>query len=289
VKPRGNDAGGKPEERVDSSGSPRREWWRYVLAAVVGIPVVLLVRWGLTANPAAVGQGCGFIAVLAGAIVGLSGAVEKFKKTLATVTIVSGAVTMLASFASDLKSEAERLASEARLQAAVADAKSKLWDATTGGDSFAFVELHMQEPLRTGENVGLLQLFHRGKNPLLDLSLVIYDAAYGDNRKRTSFSLKRDFGTLLPRTGGFLTPESQTLQEAASPRVILNEDYIRFEAHFAARNGTWRQPLTARRVSGQWLTTTAVVKSGNYTGGDVILWEHTDDGFPREAGGEIKW
>jgi hypothetical protein len=156
----------------------------------------------------------------------------------------------------------------------------------TGGDSFAYV--HLLAP-RWGIDAAFLQLFHRGQYPLYDVTMHIYDEVprEGEATPRTAFSRIEHFQTIVPGAVGLLDPNTSGLMEAGSGFSFANQERIHFDVSFQARNGSWYQGLSSRRVNGTWLTATRVFKRIGKK--DLLILEIVDPGFPKNAAGQVLW
>jgi hypothetical protein len=149
----------------------------------------------------------------------------------------------------------------------------------TGGDSFAWLI-----PLSTGgKNHFTVLLAPAGKYPLHDLSI-------------------RGFGcTTYPQTPEHgMADVNRGVQNATIgdlPAFIVDTelslpddtDAIDCHAMFIAANGYWNQLIQLRLVNGAWKMAYKIIRGKPTSAAGKVLVEHSEDGYPKEPDGSIKW
>lgn len=141
----------------------------------------------------------------------------------------------------------------------------------TGGDSFAYFVY-----LSHSDNIGLV--INQGNYPLYDINFRMVDLINFSGHPGQHMGASLNVGNLAVRS-------SVTI---ASPLDAPNDrDYLDLNIFFNARNGFWAQWLRCRKVDGDWLHASRVVRNAP-TGEHQVLYERIDEHYPVPHG-EIKW
>jgi hypothetical protein len=149
----------------------------------------------------------------------------------------------------------------------------------TGGDSFArLILLHTD-----GKNHFTVILAPIGKYPLHALNI-------------RSFSC-----TTLPETPQNLAADVERGEQTATigdlPAPVTHMELsfpddtngINCHAMFTANNGYWNQILQLRIVNGVWKTAEKIVRGNLDNAEGKVLVNYSDEGYPKEPDGSIKW
>ena len=181
----------------------------------------------------------------------------------------------------------EQLSYERQLRAKAEEisALNKTIAATvTGGDSFCYLTLEA-----TGRAAGtpLLMAVLQGAYPLYDASARI-----------TALEL---FDELVVRPGIY-TIEQISKTEKIIPLGNLNPKHAvllgqwtlpvgaqskRYNIFVTARNGSTTEFLRLRRINGAWKMAVKVTRDA--ATGPATLYEYVDEGYPRDAQGQVDW
>jgi cell division protein FtsB len=157
----------------------------------------------------------------------------------------------------------------------------------TGGNSFCYYVVGLRGDTR---NELVRFLVHVGEYALHDLNIRIVDGtklraaleAYDSVAPGSvaDDAQTRSFVKRLPGAGQSAAafPEHW----ATLPPGADSQTYTVF---FTAQNGSWRQQVSLRRVSGRWRLATRVMTDG----GKPLVPEEVSDEFPRDPNGAVLW
>lgn len=158
----------------------------------------------------------------------------------------------------------------------------------TGGGSFCYF-VHAF-PVGTANKL-MRMLLHVGRYPLHDLNIRIADG----NKLEQVFE---EFGIPVPmeeiekaqtrmhKTTFFKAGQGTAGLDTEYLTLPENTDKQTYSIFFTARNGSWHQQITLRRVNGKWRLATRVTKDGGKT---LLMPEEISAEFPRDANGEALW
>lgn len=184
------------------------------------------------------------------------------------VTLAAGIIVTVA----DERSKRHEIAELKTALGAATTAARAATGATTGGDSFPYVNI-------VGDSILLI---NEGSNPLYDLSLRMWDPE-DYLRPLTSqqfWNLERTkvFHFSLP---SFPPESAQQIGTITFPDDSVRQ---RFAVALIARNGSFSEQLEFRKVDGEWRGAYRV--SRDRPAPNVQLLQRSDPEFPRESSGE---
>jgi len=153
--------------------------------------------------------------------------------------------------------------------------------AVTGGAGFSYLNL-VSRGSPAGPSVVLVQ---SGEFPIYDVSVRIVDVEKWSALKPEQITIEGVPGVEFRLSAGNLAAGS-----AASLGRLpsLTGDHARFNIFFAARNGFWTQAMQLRKVNGEWLAATRVLRNDGRPDAQT-LYERADPGFPLNKAGKIDW
>lgn len=154
----------------------------------------------------------------------------------------------------------------------ILELNQKITNTVTGGDSYpdigpVFVAKHGEQG-----DIRYLHLTHFGKYPLYDLVVIVTDLEKLDQlRKRggpynmNEYMWRFHIGTIGK---GF----EQKLMEVPNPKA----ETMRFNIISFARNGQFNQRCVYKKINGEWVTASRLVKEGQ------VVFENVGPKFPKE-------
>jgi hypothetical protein len=151
----------------------------------------------------------------------------------------------------------------------------------TGGDSFCYVAL---SNLDSVTNTGILTVIQEGNYPLYDLSIRMADV-----EKFLQLQKVLPIGQVRLQVETHLNVGNVSLSHAYNLRIwkLPNLDQQSYNIFIMARNGSFTQLLRFRRVNGEWISATKVMRRNGKD--SVVLLEEIDKSFPRDATGQVDW
>jgi len=206
---------------------------------------------------------------------------ERHKKYAGLVAAIGGIIALVGAYFSARES--------AMAQAQInANLNIHMIKTVTGGDSFCYY-MH-GFPVGT-TNTLMSTLIHVGQFPLYDLHIRIVDGNKMDEvRTRTPGPISRQdvrlTETLIDEPTFFKTGQGDPYHHRSFLRLPTKGDSQSYSIFFTARNGSWHQEVSLRRVGGRWKLATRVKKWG---GEEPTLFENISPDFPRYENHEVMW
>lgn len=158
--------------------------------------------------------------------------------------------------------------------------------AVTGGDSYCY--LYVVEAERMGEQGPHTLAVHVGKHPLYDLEIRLVTSRTPDYWSMLPPDLAARLGPGHSGNSKHRNMRPGTAEWSFSVRPIRDaEDPQRFTFSFTARNGSWTQNMTLRKVGAEWKAASRVV--GDSATGESLLREEVEPGFPVDRDGQPQW
>lgn len=185
----------------------------------------------------------------------------------------------------DLHAKTEKIE---KLTQDISDANSTIARSITGGDSFCY--LHSVAAEGTSNRV-VRWIIHHGEWPLYDVTVQSVDVnrlhahtnTYNEAELQKWIDDSDDYEIFL----GNINPGSSITNSIDLIVPTDNSDRHEYSVSFKARNGRWHQQIVYYRVDGTIKTSYRVSKLSETN--TIVLKEHIDDGFPRNADGNPKW
>lgn len=192
----------------------------------------------------------------------------------------------------ELRAKTEELA---RKSDEIASLNRTIAGSVTGGDSFVYLSFAI-EP---NSNNASLSLTHRGKYPVFDVSIEIWDADEFDDRIR-AMGLKDHSGPITREQMIALSERKATFSfPTVRPNIAMgvmnrwqlpiDKDRVRYRLAIYARNGIVSQSLNLQRVDGSWSQASRVFKSIPSKSERRLLYEFVNPDFPRNKQGKVVW
>lgn len=143
----------------------------------------------------------------------------------------------------------------------------------TGGDSFCYFQIMDLQP-----GIGQLVAVHEGNHPIYDVDARVVDL---DKRKLAKTEIEK-MNELIGNNIhiGNLTPG---FARSVGSWIETNQDQLRLNIFFVARNGSYTQEYRRVRVKNGWAIATRVEYNKKY----VI--EEVSDSYPRDSNGTVNW
>jgi hypothetical protein len=149
--------------------------------------------------------------------------------------------------------------------------------ATTGGDSFCYANANFQfeKPF--------FIIIQSGKYPVYDVSVRIVDMT-----ERTSLA---EAGKIVGESTFNVLNVGGAAQGPDFPEPFTGPSLRRFNIVFIARNGTWHQNLVVCKGNMRWSWALRVwpKKTNPPTRGQMPVFQHVDNDFPRNSAGDVDW
>ena len=184
-----------------------------------------------------------------------------FKRNLAVITFVGAVISASGGFWAYQQQPGSEL---------------KLLNLMIGGDSFCYLMVSNPDPVT---NIGRIVVQHPGEYNLYDVHARIVDLEKFDKLKgKLSFATFRQADTNIS-IGNLISSSAQVL----NPFTLGNGDTRSFNIFFSARNGFFNQVLRLKKIDGEWVSATKVLRE------EKVIYEEVDDEFPRTAEGNVEW
>ena len=206
-----------------------------------------------------------------------------FIKSPATLIAIGAILTVIGAFWSNRQQTASERSLREKSEEIIR-LNQEINNSIIGGDSFCYVSVFGPMP---ETDTGKFMLVHEGEYNLYDLTVIVKDL----EKMGKIFRQKNNTATIAELSSTETTIPVSNLLGSLIPSLswslcsfdFSNSDTQRFTFHFIARNGDFQQDLRARKINGEWLVATRVVRD------EKEIYANIHPEFPRNADGEIEW